>query len=125
MDWSGLSQLTIMSDVSTDMSSSDEEERRTKSVARIPELPEPVRVAAPEVPSLTQFWESNPTPAMDVNMTTAELEERLAQAEQIGEFLKKQNDDLQEQYKAEWIAKERLLDEVFRKQLGSGAPIMD
>lgn len=114
-----------MSDVSTDMSSSDEEDRRTKSVAQIPELPEPVRFAPPEAPSLTQFWELKPLPAIGDNMTVTELEERLAQAGQVAEFLKKQHDELQEQYKAEWIAKERLLDEIFRKQLGNGAPIMD
>lgn len=112
-----------MSDISSDnLSTSDEEERRTKGVAQIPDLPEQPGFALPHTPQLEAFWEQEPLPEVE-STWPAELVEHLEVTLELNEFLKKKQKELEEQLQAEWVAKERTLDELLQKELGADAPV--
>lgn len=117
----------LPSDVSWDNlpSSSDDEKRpaRTADIAEVPVVSGPY-LPKPGPVDLSRFWHAHPLDTLE-GLEEPQLVERFGWSNKVKEELKRQLVETTDEFRAEWLAKERLLDQVLRKSLGEEASILE
>lgn len=117
----------LPSDVSWDNlpSSSDEEKKssRAADVADVPVVSGPY-LPKPRPVDLSRFWHIHPVDTLE-GLNESQLVERLGWCNKVNEELKRQASEETDTFRAEWLAKERLLDQVLRKSLAEEASMFE